>query len=459
VNHNIILNADSYKASQHLQRPAGLEYLYSYIESRGGEYEETVFFGLQMFLKEYLSKPITKGDIDEGEDFWVAHGEPFYRAGWEHILTKHGGYLPLEIKAVPEGTILPTKNVLVTNVNTDPETAWLESYLETALLRAVWYPTTVATRSLACKRIIKEFLDKTSDDTKGQLPFKLHDFGARGVSSFESAAIGGAAHLVNFMGTDTMSGIIAARRYYGEPMAGFSIPAAEHSTITAWGREGEAAAYANMLDQFAQPGKLLAVVSDSYDLFNAVSNIWGGSLRQRVLDSGATVVIRPDSGNPPDIVLETVQRLDAAFGSSENRKGYKVLNNAVRVIQGDGINVASLREILTKLTNAGYSADNVAFGMGGGLLQQLDRDTLKFAMKASAARINGEWRDVYKDPVTDPGKRSKRGRLVLVKEEGVYQTETMSPTNAFRDHLDMVFRDGILVKDQTFKKIRERAAI
>ncbi|HBF09437.1 MAG TPA: nicotinate phosphoribosyltransferase, partial [Gammaproteobacteria bacterium] len=226
---NIILNTDSYKASHYKQYPHGAEYISSYIESRGGIYSKTTFFGLQMFIKQYLTKPITLSDIDEAEIIFTAHGLPFNREGWVYILEEHNGLLPLEIEAVPEGTEIPIGNVLVQVINTDPKCAWLTSYIETALLRAIWYPTTVATVSKACKTIIQKYLTETADDLTG-LAFKLHDFGARGASSEETVAIGGLAHLVNFMGTDSMSAIVAARRFYNADMAGFSIPAAEHST-------------------------------------------------------------------------------------------------------------------------------------------------------------------------------------------------------------------------------------
>lgn len=229
---NLILNTDSYKASHWLQYPPGTEATFFYLESRGGTHERTLFFGLQAILKDYLAKPVTVAMIDEARAFLAAHGEPFNEAGWRHIVDVHGGRLPLRIRAVPEGTLVPTHQALLTVENTDPACHWLPSYLETLLMR-VWYPITVATVSWHVKRTIGEYLERTSDEPAAQLPFKLHDFGARGVSSFESAALGGMAHLVNFRGTDTMPGVLAARRHYGEPMAGHSIPAAEHSTITA----------------------------------------------------------------------------------------------------------------------------------------------------------------------------------------------------------------------------------
>jgi nicotinamide phosphoribosyltransferase len=410
-----------------------------------------------MYLKEYLSKPITMEMIDEAEAFWSAHGEPFNRAGWEHIVRVHGGYLPVSIKAVREGTVLPTKNVLVTIVNTDPACWWLTTHLETALLRAVWYPTTVASNSFACKRVIRQYLTRTSDDVEGQLPFKLHDFGARGVSSMESAAIGGLAHLVNFMGTDTATAILAGQRYYGAGMIGYSIPAAEHSTITSWGRDGEVDAYRNMIRQFSKPGSLYAVVSDSYDFEHAVEHIWGETLRDEVVAGGGTLVVRPDSGDPTIMPVWAVEKLGDKFGYTLNSKGYRVLNN-VRVIQGDGINYNTLSQILGNLTVRGYAADNIAFGMGGMLLQGVDRDTLKFAMKCSAICINGVWQNVQKDPKTDPGKKSKAGRLALVREDGEYRTVPLEG-NEDRDELVEVFRNGRLLVDYTFDEVRAQANV
>jgi nicotinamide phosphoribosyltransferase len=304
-------------------------------------------------------------------------------------------------------------------------------------------------------------LEKTGDPTT--VDFKLHDFGARGVSSLESAGIGGAAHLINFMGTDTISGVLYAREFYSAGIAGFSIPAAEHSTITSWGRDGEVDAYRNMLTQFAKPGSILAVVSDSYDIFNAASKLWGEELRQQVIDSGATVVIRPDSGDPETVCGQLIQILGDKFGYTTNSKGYKVLNH-VRLIQGDGINYNTIRCILAHFQAYGWSADNIAFGMGAELLGKPQRDDQKFAMKASAVCINGEWRDVYKDPVTDPGKKSKAGRVTLWKSGGEYVSAVDKPTGwtdksvgEFTEALEEVYRDGVLIREQTFDEVRSNS--
>ena len=461
--YNPILNTDSYKPSHWLQMPPGSEFQHSYIESRGGTYDATLFFGLQMFLKQYLSVPVTLGDIEEAKLFLSQHGEPFNESGWRRLVEKRNGVYPLRIRAVKEGTLVPIRNVLVTAENTDPEFVWMTSYWETALLRAVWYPTTVATISYSIKQVIKGYLEETGDPSG--INFKLHDFGARGVSSFESASLGGAAHLVNFMGSDTISGIIALQRYYNATiMPGYSIPASEHSTITSWGRENEKAAYENMLAQFGKKGAMFACVSDSYDILEAC-NMWA-SMREEIVDSGAMVVVRPDSGHPETVVLEVVQRLAEGFGTTINEKGYKVLNN-IRVIQGDGINEQSIRGILMNLKFAGYSADNVAFGMGGALLQQMNRDTQQFAMKCSALRINGEWIDVYKDPVGDKGKTSKRGRLTLVRDYGgngpnfktirIEDLKGYEETSDWREVLETVWEDGVLIRDQTLDGIRANA--
>lgn len=458
--YNLILDTDSYKASHWLQYPPGTEGLFSYIESRGGDKDKTLFFGLQMYLKEYLSKPITQEMIDEAEAFFTAHGEPFNRDGWEYILKRHNGFLPIRIKAVSEGAIVPVRNVLVTVESTDPVVFWLPTYIETALLRAVWYPTTVATNSWYVKQIIRKYLEETADDTSS-LPFKLHDFGARGVSSRESAAIGGAAHLVNFMGSDTISGTLAAKAYYNEPMAAYSVPAAEHSSMTAWGRLGEEDAYRNMLVQFGKPGAIVSVVSDTYDIYHAVDHIWGTALKEEVIQSGAMLVIRPDSGDPSAVVLRIAQLVEARFGADINRKGYKVLKH-VRILQGDGVNEKSIESVLANLKENGYSAENAVFGMGGALLQQLNRDTQKFAMKSSAAKINGVWQEIYKDPVTDTGKRSKRGKLTLVRHQttGEYKTLVYPiPKNGpnSQEALIPVFENGKILKEWTFEEVRQTA--
>lgn len=454
---NPILDTDSYKASHWEQYPEGTTATFSYLESRkGGRYDKTVFFGLQYLLKKYLSKPITQAMVEEAKSFFEAHGEPFNYAGWTHIVRTHGGYLPIKIRAVPEGTVVPTDRVLMTVESTDAQTYWLPSWMETQLMR-VWYPTTVATISWHTKQTIKRYLDQTSDNPQEQLPFKLHDFGSRGVSSRESAGIGGAAHLVNFKGSDTVMGVLYANKYYKSlQMAGYSIPAAEHSTITSHGPENEASVYRKMISLYGgSEDKKFAVVSDSYNYFNAVSNIWGKELKQEVINSKATIIIRPDSGEPVHMVLESLKRLDESFGHQTNSKGFKVLNQ-LRVLQGDGINEDTVEKILFAITEAGYSTDNVAFGMGGGLLQKLDRDTQRFAYKTSSITIQGKDFDVFKNPFDAPEKASKRGKLDLLDSpsEGLINA---SGTDHSNSALRVVYDQGKIMIEDTFDDIRRRS--
>lgn len=417
---NKILRNDSYKLSHFGQYPTGTTEVSSYVEPRGSNIEgvtEVCWFGPQPYIMDVLLEPITMEEVNEAALLSEAHGEPFNREGWEYIVREHKGFLPIEIRAVPEGTIVPIHNLCAMVRNLDEKCAWLTSYIETDFLRACWYGTTVATVSRTCKQIIYDALVQSGEDPEAEINFKLHDFGARGVSSFESAGIGAAAHLINFMGTDTITGIGHAMQYYGAGVVGFSIPAAEHSTMTLRGRDGEQASYQAMIDAYAAPGKIFAVVSDSYDIYNAVENIWvKAGLLEQVKNKGATVVIRPDSGDPLEVPVKIIHMLWELLPEKlVNAKGYRILPPYVRVIQGDGITIDSLPKILSNLMGYGYSASNIGFGMGGGLLQHVNRDTFKFAMKASHAYVNGKGVDVYKEPVGQPDKKSKRGLLDLYK--------------------------------------------
>lgn len=454
---NLILMTDSYKHSHFLQYPPEARAISAYVEARKNDFaDEVLFMGLQPFLIDRLARPITMGDIDEAEAVCNAHGVPINRAGWEMILNDHAGFLPIEIRALPEGMIVPTGVPLVQVETTDPRLPWLATFIETALLRAIWYPTTVATISRQCRLIIAAGLAKTSDDPSGQLPFKLHDFGARGVSSAESAGLGGMAHLVNFMGSDTMEALLAARRYYGADMAGFSIPAAEHSTMTSWGRARETDAYANMLDRF---DGVVAVVSDSYDLDAALTGIWGGALREKVLARNGTLVVRPDSGDPVETPVRVIRMLWDAFGGTVNAKGYRVLDPHVRVIQGDGMTPATIARLIDRLIGEGFAIDNIAFGMGGGLLQQVNRDTLRFAMKANAIRDDqGVWCDVAKAPVTDPTKASKAGRQAVVRRDGRLAAARLEGVVEADNLLLPVWRNGTMLVRHSFDQLRARAA-
>lgn len=265
------------------------------------------------------------------------------------------------------------------------------------------------------------------------------------------------------MGTDTFEGVMGAMAYYSAEVCGFSIPASEHSTITSWGSENEIEAFKNMIEQFGGVGKLYACVSDSYNIWEAAGEKWP-SLKEQIIEKGGTLVVRPDSGDPLTVPIEVIKILMEKFGYTVNFKGYKVLPDYIRVIQGDGIDVDSLPVIVQNMIDAGLSLDNLAFGMGGGLLQKVTRDDLSYAMKASARRdTSGEWHDVFKDPISDRGKISKKGRMGLVYEGGLgsynYHTVPKSIADRKGNVLRPIYRNGELLVDDDFDTIRARAAL
>jgi nicotinamide phosphoribosyltransferase len=453
-----MLLTDSYKHSHWKQYPSDTTGIYSYLESRGGRWKSTVFFGLQYYLKKYLAgNVITYEKIDAAEEIVNAHMGVgiFNREGWEYIVENYGGRLPLLIKAVSEGSVIPTLNVLMTVNNTDPKCYWLTNFIETLLVK-VWYGCTVATQSREMKKIIIDNLILTG--SPDDLLIKLHDFGYRGVTSVESAGIGGAAHLVNFKGTDNMAALEIAQNYYGEEVAGISIPSSEHSTITSWGQFGEIDAMRNMLNQY--PSGFVGCVSDSYDIFKACKT-WGGELKNLVMARDGTLIIRPDSGYPPSIICKCLTILEEAFGAVKNKKGYKVLNPHVRLIQGDDIELDMIQSILQQMKYRGWSSDNVLFGSGGGLLQKVNRDTLKFSFKCSAIERKDTWYEVFRNPITDIKKASKRGKLRLEKTGNKYKTieNVENERGTGVDELEVVFLNGQVMQEQKLSDIRQRAEI
>jgi nicotinamide phosphoribosyltransferase len=461
---NICDDVDIYKACQWRLYPEGYEQLDGFIESRGGQYPKVCWAGLQYYILRYLvNRPVTVEEVEESYEDFTDAGLPFNRDGWLYIAKEHGGHVPVKIRSIPEGMVIPNHNALLTAKSTDPKCAWVEQWIETSALR-VWAPTNVATISWHIREDIIPYVLKTCDDPKFKMPFYLHDFGSRGVSSQESAGWLGLGHLFNFMGSDTVAAMKFARKYYGKRAAAASICATEHSNITSFGRTGELQAYAHYLNTYAKPGALIACVSDSYNLWEAIDAMWGDALRQKIIDSGAMLVVRPDSGKPVEVVLETLRRLDARFGSTVNGKGYRVLNY-VRVIQGDGVNHQTILDICNAAVNAGYSMDNLAFGMGGALLQQHNRDSQRFAFKCSSITVNGEERDVYKDPITDHGKRSKAGRLDVIRrkdwsDKGIAGFETVKLLPGQEEHPDSimqtVYENGKAFNVQTLDQIRDR---
>lgn len=477
---NPILMTDSYKLCHAFsyadEAPGKIIGMHSYIEARTNGRDIIIPFGLQMFIEKFLTTPITADHIDEAEDFALRHGEPFNRRGWEIIVNDFGGFLPVTIRAVPEGTPVPSGNVIVT-IECDhvdyPDLFWLSSYLETALQRGVWYPTTIATNDYYIKNKIRTFYEATGADLQ-MLPFALHDFGSRGVSSGETAEIGGAAHLVNFMGTDNIEGVRAAQFYYGtqSKMPGYSVPATEHSVQCSFSLDddrggGDLTYMRHQIKRFGKPGGIISMVIDGYDVYRACEMLCT-ELKQDIIDSGAKVVFRPDSGEMMEVVPRILKMQELALGYDLTEKGYKKIRH-VGIIQGDGVDNKAIVELLTQITGMGYSADCVIFGSGGSLLQKVNRDTYKFAQKASAVNVEGRgWVGIAKNPVTDPGKVSKKGRLTLLRSKttGEFFTADISSiqidkgwSDEWEDVMRVVYSNGTVFNRASLDEVRERCAV
>jgi len=454
---NLILNSDSYKMSHFSMYPPGTTNVYSYMESRGGKYEATIFYGLQGLLKEYLLQPVTYADVLEAERFSRDHGVPFNYEGWMKIVNVYGGLLPVTINAVAEGTLVDVRNVLMTVENNDPELPFITSYVETLALR-LWYPITVATRVFNMKKKLKPFFDKSSET--GFMDFAVLDFSARGCSSYETNMIGGSAYLTSFAGSDSMAAVMYAKKLYGGEVVGFSVPATEHSVMCSYGQENEFESFQHLIDIQPENG-ILSVVSDTWNIYEAAEK-WV-LLKDKIIKKNITLVVRPDSGHMREVLPKILRTLEDGFGYTVNSKGYHVLKN-VKVLWGDGINEDTVTDPFLIATSMGISADSIMTGSGGGLMQaNIDRDTNKFAFKASNITIDGVDHAIAKNPITDSGKSSKKGRMVLGKQmpEGPFFTYT-SDANPMKfdwkdDYLDVVYENGQLVGEEvTMKQIRDR---
>ncbi len=462
VNKNsLIILTDSYKCSHPDLYPKGMDFGMSHFISRGGLYPETLFFGLQAILKEFFLSPITMEDVEYYCPRIEAHGEPGNREAWERLVKKHGGKPPISVKAVKEGSLVKTGNALFTVETTDPEFAWLQSYFE-GLFEHVWSSTTGCTRSFTWKRLIKKYLEETSDGRwQDEILFKVHDFGFRGCSSVQTARYNGCAHLVNFRGSDTMIANEQAKEYYGEDMASWSIGAFEHSVFQAHGRGKEKEALIQGIKRYLRkPGDMLAAVGDTWDMMNFTKNIaCDPEVLALVKNSGGKLIVRPDSGSPSAMVPMVLRALADKAGHTVNSKGFTELPPYLGVIQGDGMDDIGVPELFYNIKLSGFSANTTNVGSGGGLHQAMTRDTNKFAYKLCATRDSQGYKFESKDPITDPGKRSKCGILdLIINDAGVYETidrHTDNRTNP--SELQEVYRNGELLVDQTLAEIRARA--
>lgn len=460
---NFILRTDSYKLTHWDMYPLGTTNVYSYLEARkGGIYDKVKWFGLQYYLKKYLEGQVfDEKDINEAESFCDHHfgrkGQ-FNRKMWEHILRVYGGRLPLRIMSAPEGLVIPAGNVLMSVENTDDRCASLTNAVESLLLK-IWYPTTVATLSFHVKEMLMDFL-RGSGDANDIPSFMLHDFGYRGVSSEESAQLGGMAHLLNFMGTDTVPAMVAANKYYGASFAdlAFSVAASEHSIMTSEGVEGEIKRAREIIAH--HPNQIVSLVADSYDYYNFVKAMC--KEQELVNRCKVKLVIRPDSiterhTTPEAVVSWTLNYLaNNLQGVTHNSKGRTVLPYGV--LWGDGIDPQGIRRILQRAIEENFSPVNLVHGMGAGLLQKVNRDTCRFAFKCSAQKRDGQWIDIQKNPL-DKSKASKAGRLKLVGpgwvEDG-YKTFRENEADNFPNMLQPVFENGVILKQETWRDIRNR---
>ncbi|MGV3605340.1 MAG: nicotinate phosphoribosyltransferase [Planctomycetaceae bacterium] len=463
---NPLLRTDVYKMGHMLQYAPGTSKVYSYLCARSSrEYSECVWFGLQYFLKQYLTQPITQANVQE---FIHAYGSILGQKSQETeeklIQLARLGYWPIKIKALPEGTIVPVRNALMTITNTLPHYGWAVGFLESLLLK-VQYPTRVATNSLQYRKTIEAACIKTG--CSGGEDFLVHDFGYRSDDSEEGAGISGAAHLIAFRGSDTVPAWPFLREYYGEtgdPM--ISVPASEHSVMCSYGVDNEMQAFERMLELY--PSGFVSIVSDTYDIYHVCTEILP-ALKQRILARNGKVVIRPDSGNPPNIICGdpnapigspafkgVLQLLAEEFGYSTNASGYKVLNEKVGLIYGDGMYHQRYIDTLARMEKMGFAAANLVIGIGG-ILRSGTRDTLGMAIKATHVIVDGAPRDILKSPITDPGKKSHTGLFHVYRNtSGVLCTnDKATPAEEENSLLQTVFEDGRVVKEFTFDEVRE----
>lgn len=473
---NIILDTDSYKNDHQRMLPQNCKGIYStVIPRKPNKYTNQVkVFGQQYLLKQYLTQKLTHEMIDEAQQEITEQGYPFNRKRWEYILNTTGGFLPLEIKAVPEGTILPVGLPIVTVKNTDEECAWLVSYVETMLHRVMWKMTTVASISLDLYQFLDKIMEKHCG-MKGNVSFHLHNFGSRGADSYEADIMSGMAHLTSgFRGTDCLQANRNIKHYYNtKTPIGSSVLAAEHCNICAHSdinNRSDFEAAIKMLDILDEAIErynieklglpIVSIVGDTYDIYRFSDEYLGTKLKDRIIEQGkrgGRVVLRPDSGIPEEVSIKCIEILMNKFGFSVNKMGYKVLPEFIRVIQGDGINNDSIRKIVNELDIRKISLENIVFGMGGGLTHEASRDEFSFSMKATAMFDGNTWHDLFKDPITDHAKQSLKGLVSTFKDaNGVYSAKKIGYNDLnpeYTDVMETIYLNGKITKEYTFEEI------
>lgn len=489
---NALLLCDFYKVSHREQYPQGTEKVYSTWTPRSNKHcpqvDGVVAVGFQGFIKEYLIDFFNEEFFAKPKEQVVGEYRRVlkFSLGIQNPETKHVeelhdlGYLPIEIKAVREGTLVPFRVPMLTIENTDDRFFWLTNYLETLASTTLWKPAT----SASIARKFKQLLDKYAVETTGSdmgTEFQGHDFSMRGMSGLEDAARTGMGHLAaGFVGTDTIPAIMYAEQYYNadieKELVGCSVNATEHSVMCAGGKDDEYETYRRLIED-TYPTGILSIVSDTWDLWHVLETTIP-ALKDKILarDGGETsmdkVVIRPDSGDPADILCGdstsndprvqkgVVEMLWDIFGGTTNAQGYKVLHPSIGAIYGDAITLERCKEICERLKAKGFASTNVVYGIGSFTYQYQTRDTLGFAMKATSVTVNGVQRAIFKDPITDDGtKKSAKGRVTVHKDNNgtiYYCDESLQKRGPQgNDLLEVVFRDGKLLRDQSLADIRE----
>ena len=489
---NAITLIDGYKADHRRQYPDGTQYVYSNWTPRGSRIEgidHVVNFGLQYFLMEYLGNQFNATFFSRDEDAVCRDYERRMETylgpngiGSDHIRALHRlGYLPLEFKALPEGALVPLRVPMFTVENTHPDFFWLVNYIETLMSNVLWMPMTSATIAKRMRGLLEEYAAKTGSPAEF-VDWQGHDFSMRGMAGVESAVLSGMGHLTQFTGTDTIPAVEAVENYYDENadhyLIGGSVAATEHSVMCAGGKDDERETYERLIDLY--PSGILSVVSDTWDLWKVITETLP-SLKDKIMARDGKLVIRPDSGDPADILCGTyrgdkhdgcclpstpaekgvVELLWEIFGGTVTETGHKLLDSHIGVIYGDSINYERAKDILSRLDAKGFASANVVFGMGSFGYQYQTRDTFGFAMKATNVTIDGVEKPIFKDPKTDNGlKKSLRGRIAVLKntETGeYYAVDNASDWAQVKSELRTVWVDGMFTRYQNFASVRNEA--
>jgi nicotinamide phosphoribosyltransferase len=480
--YNPMLAIDGYKLDHRRQYPPGTTKVYSNLTARSSRVpgqDGVIFLGLQAAIARHLMEDMA--DFFERPIAEVVHRYADRVNGYlgpnaigvAHIEALHAlGYLPLEFRALPEGTLVPLRVPMFTVENTHPDFAWLVNYFETVLSAAIWMPCTSATTALRYRQLLEHAAELTGSDP-AFVDWQAHDFSFRGMPGIDAAALSGIGHLLYFTGTDTMPALDFIDRYY-RPSPGFfiggSVAATEHSVMCAGGEAigEERETFRRLLNLY--PTGVLSIVSDTWDLWHVVTNTVR-ELRDVILQRDGKLVIRPDSGDPvkilcgdPDAPIDTPARkgvvhcLWEIFGGTITRTGSRLLDPHIGVIYGDSITEERATKIMRGLMARGFASQNVVLGVGSYTYQHVTRDTYGFAMKATWVEINGVGRAIYKRPATDSGeKHSAAGRLAVTRgENGDLRLLQDVPHDA-PSVLKPVWQDGKFLRYDAFEVVRARA--